>query len=509
MAYTKIEPYLSKSDFLKYLTHPAYLWLQKHAKNKLPPISANDQFVFDQGNAFEAAVRTEFKDGQLVDALPWEFDLLTQQTQNYLEGGSRCLFQGSVMTERRLFCKADILERRESGWWIIEVKGSTRVKDEHLYDLAFQVLAFEEAGVKISGAEVIYINSQYVRQEKIVTKQLMARRDVTAKVRALLPEVAVLVPQALAVIKLATCPADNFETCRNFKNWLPLYLYLHPELPLNSVYFLAQVSESQLKELLAANVDTLESIPATFTLTSKQFNQVQAQKHDLPTIKTQPIAEFLQTLKYPLYFLDYETVAYALPLFKGTRPYQQVPFQYSLHVLRTPDTEPEHYEYLARSNAHPVIDLLSQLKQDIGSSGSILVWYANFEKSCNTDMGKMVPNQAAFLAAVNARIVDLMDPFYKQWYVDSRFLGSASIKKVLPVLVPSLSYKDLGIQEGGSAQRSWYETMDPSLDNSKRQQVFNDLIEYCKLDTLAMVEIYKVLKNVTAGAKSYSQAALF
>jgi hypothetical protein len=215
-----------------------------------------------------------------------------------------------------------------------------------------------------------------------------------------------------------------------------------------------------------------------------------------PVIQHDGIKKFLNDLQYPLYFLDYETMSGLVPYFDGHRPYQQVPFQYSLHVLQSPDADLEHREYLHRDNSDPARPLAEHLTKDIGNRGSVIVWYEGFEKSRNSELGEQMPEYKDAMEAINSRVVDLMIPFKSKLYYDPRFGGSASIKKVLPVLVPDLSYKVLNIQEGGTAQRLWMEAVLDEKRTNEKDQILDDLFEYCKLDTLAMVEIFKVLKNL-------------
>ena len=215
-----------------------------------------------------------------------------------------------------------------------------------------------------------------------------------------------------------------------------------------------------------------------------------------PTIDREAIKQFLDGLQYPLYFLDYETLMSLIPYFDGLRPYQQVPFQYSLHLLQTPDASLEHKEYLHQENSSPSRPLTEQLLADICTEGTVLVWYEGFEKSRNTELGNMIPEYKHAMESLNGRVVDLMTPFKEKWYDDPRFEGSASIKKVLPVLCPELSYKTLGIQEGASAQRLWMEAILDGTRDGEKQQILSDLLEYCKLDTLAMVEIFNKLRNI-------------
>ncbi|MFB6181684.1 MAG: DUF2779 domain-containing protein [Candidatus Magasanikbacteria bacterium] len=204
--------------------------------------------------------------------------------------------------------------------------------------------------------------------------------------------------------------------------------------------------------------------------------------------------EFLDDLTFPLYFLDYETASDVIPPFEKTKPYQQIPFQYSLHILESPDGELEHKEYLHQDQTHPIPPLVEQLHEDVEDKGNVIVWHESFEKGRNEDMAEIHPEYSEFLEDLNERIVDLKIPFSEGWFVDKEFFGSASIKNVLPVLVPELSYSELEVQDGQAAQRKWMDAVlrDKEID---KEELFDELIEYCELDTLAMVEIWRVLRK--------------
>ena len=241
----------------------------------------------------------------------------------------------------------------------------------------------------------------------------------------------------------------------------------------------------------------IQAIPDGFSLTEPQMNQVMVAKTHQPIIDKESISSALKSIVYPIYFLDYETFAPAIPLFDGTKPYQQVCFQYSLHVLPKEGAELEHYEFLASGKENPVPALAKQLKQDIATNdGTVIVWNKSFEMSRNTEMGEMYPEYKEFMASVNTRVFDLMEIFAKQYYVHPRFEGSYSIKKVLPVLVPALTYKNLGIQEGGTASRSWFEMNFGEMEDEKRDQIYNNLLKYCGLDSLAMFRIFEKLTKL-------------
>jgi hypothetical protein len=210
------------------------------------------------------------------------------------------------------------------------------------------------------------------------------------------------------------------------------------------------------------------------------------------------LGAFLSQISYPVYYFDYEASQSLLPPWDGTRPYQQVPFQYSLHRVREPNGPVEHFEYLHRDVSNPMPSMLESLKDHFGNEGSILVWFEQYEKSRNNEMAKLYPESATFLNALNDRIIDLMKPFSKNMVKDQAFEGSSSIKKVLPALIPNLTYDDLDIQEGVSAARKWKEVTLGDASKAEREKTYSDLIKYCKLDTLAMVEIHNKLMELCA-----------
>ncbi len=217
-------------------------------------------------------------------------------------------------------------------------------------------------------------------------------------------------------------------------------------------------------------------------------------KSDAPAIKQE-----LRKLKYPLYFFDYETYGHAIPPFDGYRPYQQIPFQYYLHIQESESADIEHLEFLARSYEDPVPALLLQLKKDIGTKGTVIVWFASFESSRNREMALLYPQYADMLNSINDRMFDLMllFKFKNHLYLHSEFGGSASLKKVLPVLCPELAYSDLAIQEGGEASASWLTMTSDKTPKDERLRLAENMLAYCKRDTEAMVGILeKVRKEI-------------
>lgn len=451
---------ISKSDYMLFLKHPAWLWAKKHDRDKIPAVDENMQAIFDAGHQFEPYAEALFPGGAVLGFSDFsEYTTLPQRTQDAIARGDKILFQPRFSWQD-FTCICDIVvfvdERTVD---LYEIKASTRVKPEHVFDLAFQAAVLEGSGLIIRKISVIHANNQYVRHGEIKPEAITAITDITEEVRAKGEETRAAMVKALAVAQSSTMPDPDPALAKlgSKKEWMAIY----------------------------------ENITGAAQNTPRSDVK--------PTIDHLAIRKFLDSFMYPLYFFDYETMQSLLPYFDGHRVYQQVPFQYSLHVLRSPDAELEHLEYLHRENSNPIRPLTEKLLEHVGDQGTVLVWYQDFEKSRNTELGEMLPEYKTAMEALNARVVDLMTPFDKKqgWYDDPRFEGSASIKQVLPVLVPKLSYKELGIQEGASAQRLWMEAVLDGKRLDQRQAILDDLIKYCCLDTLAMVEIYRVLKRLS------------
>lgn len=492
---------LSKSNYLLYLKHPAWLWLEKHNKEKLPLIDADTQSIFDDANVFEKYAEAIFPNGILLGyKTDGEFDWnkyknLPYITKKAIIDNKEVLFQGRFEVND-ITCVFDCIKRNKDGTYnLYEIKSSARVKKEHKYDLAFQTVVLEESGLNIKNIFVIYANNEYVRDGDIDTKQITKISDVTLSVRNITNETIVNIEKAkeAMISKDMPDPSPRYANFGAFNEWIEIYKILNPNLDKYSIYNLYSPGAKSIGDFEDKNISLIKDIPDDAKLSKKQQFQVMATKSGEILFNKKEIKNFLNTFKFPLYFLDYETFSGVLPAFDGLRPYQQSPFQYSLHILESYDGRLLQKEYLHTKNTLPFDNLLKQLKEDIGKEGSIVVWNQNFEKSCNITMFEIIPEYFEFLSSVNNRIVDLMIPFFECWYVDKDFFGSASIKAVLPVFVPELSYDRLNIKGGVTAQRVWMETILNGKNKENKEKIMNDLRKYCALDTLAMVEIYKKL----------------
>lgn len=467
---------LTKTDFIQYLNCPKSLWLLLNAPDEYPhgEFSVFLQKLTREGYEVEHYVRQFFENAE----------------------GRAVNFQRIFETEDGLFARADALEADGSGTVLYEIKSSTSVKTNtahnHLKDACFQVICAERSGQQIDAVSLVHLNGEYVRDGKIVPEELLVFEDVTERVREIEAETAVEMDEALALLREIELDRAGCSCVHKSRSHhCDTFDLFNPDIPKPSIYSLPRLSAKKRAELIANGIYDLLAVPDDFALTANQTGVMQAAKAAAPIVNLGGIRAFLEGLSFPLYFLDYETYASAVPPLDRTSPHKHFPVQYSLHVVNEDGTL-DHHEYLERDARLPD-RLLAHLKADVGSEGSVVSWHASFEKTQNKEMARLFPAFADFLADLSDRMADLEDVF-KADYVDAGFDGSTSIKKVLPVICPELSYKELSVQDGASAMDAWQKMV--STQGKQSDQTASALLGYCKLDTFAMVEIYRFLKSL-------------
>ncbi|MEI6378098.1 MAG: DUF2779 domain-containing protein [Candidatus Falkowbacteria bacterium] len=488
---------LTKSDYLKFIQCSKYLWLAKFRKDLLPEdVDVNLQKVFDEGFRVETYAYKLFPGG--VDAQVEGFAESIELTKELMAKKMPIIFQPTIRG-KNLFCRSDIVVLNDDGqsWDIYEVKSSTMVKDLNVHDLSFQKACFEEAGLKVGNVNMIHINNQYIKDGDINPHELLTIVSLREEIKAKEVETKDNIADALRVLKVKEEPTvrilkqcDNPFTCL----FIP---HCWKDFPEHSIYSIAgALGKKRLEALLDEGILEIKDIPPELLTSDKLIRHHHAVTHNLVHIEKDNIKDDLAQIDYPIYFLDYETNGPAIPIIDGYRPYQRIVFQYSLHILDYPGAELKHYYFLAKDASDPTKAMAESLKSLISEDGTIIAWNMGFEKGCNSEMGGRDKDYKLFFEDINNRMYDLMLIFKKGYYVHKDFHGSASLKKVLPVVVPELSYKGLGIQEGMAASNKWGDMVSPGFPEADKDKTYNDLLEYCELDTLAMVKILENLNNL-------------
>ncbi len=481
---------LSKSRFQTGLQCPKALWLKCHRPELADEVGEQQQHVLDTGTAVGELARTAFPGGVLVDADHTRSAEALSMTAELLEDPPPALFE-AAFDHSGVFVRPDVLARAPDGSWdLYEVKSSTRLKPEHITDVAIQVWVLEGAGLSIRRAYLMHLDSAYVYDgEHYDVRALFASEDVTDPAREFMTEVPRLVAEQLAMLDGPEPDVrigkrcDNPYTCA-FKG------YCHAFLPERPITALPRLSDELLGSLLAAGHLSVEDVPDGFPgLSAAQRALCELVRSGEARIGPGAAAT-LRALEHPLHFLDFETIMSALPLYAGTRPWQQVPFQWSDHVMHS-DGALEHHDFLHESGSDPREPFLVSLLDTLGDEGSIVV-YSAFESTRLKELAEAMPLYAGRIERVQSRLFDLLR-VVRAHVRHPDCLGSASIKAVLPALAPDLSYAGLEIADGGTASLRYLKTVTGASDTEEAAQTFAALRTYCALDTLAMVRIYKVL----------------
>lgn len=462
---------LSKSDFLAYRECPKDLWLRRKRPLHVAaaPPSDFDRLLMEDGYAVEAIALESFR--ARPDAHLFEFQV--------------------TITDGRCLVRVDALRRNPDGTVdIFEVKSSTSPKD-HLVDACFQAVVASRAGLVVRSVSIVHVSADYRLDQEFDASRFLVSADVGENLSAMRDEVEAATDEAIAFLELEEIDEDGCDCIlKSASRRCSSFTQLNPDVPHPSAHTLPRMAGARLARLVDEGRLAIDDV-AIDDVTASQVDTLRALQTGEPVIRKGEIASFLSALEYPIHFYDYETAAGAIPMAQGHGPHQQIPVQFSAHVLHEDGTL-EHHEFLA--DDHGMEDkLVEHLAEIVGPVGSLVVWNESFEKSCNRRMADLLPQRRAFLEDVNERTVDLMVP-YRKAYIHPGFEGSASIKKVLPVVCPDLRYDESSVHDGTGAILAFRE-MAASADSARRAELAEQLRAYCRLDTLAMVRLLQFLHD--------------
>lgn len=352
-------------------------------------------------------------------------------------------------------------------------------------------------GLRVGELFLVHINNKYVKKGDINAQELFIVENITELVDEKIEETKLEIKAALEVLETKEEPdVQVLRQCEDPYE-CPFIPYCWKDFPEHSIYSIAgALGKKKLEILLDESVLEVKDIPEKLLTNKKLKCHHYVVSNNVAHIEKDKIEKELAVIEYPIYYLDYETYAPAIPLLDGYRPYQRIVFQYSLHIQTSPRAGLKHFYFLAKDLEDPSRSMAKTLQNHIGKDGTIIAWNMGFEKGCNTEMGKRASEYQMFFKDINSRMYDLMHVFKQGYYVHKDFHGSASLKKVLPVLVPALSYKDLEVQEGTTASNNWGDMVTKSISKKEKDKIYNDLLAYCELDTLAMVRILEGLRKI-------------
>jgi len=485
-------PRLSKSRFQAGLQCPKRLWLECHHPELADPIDEAKQAVFDTGHRVGELARMRFPGGVLVSEDHTQSRAARETTARLLGEGASCLYEPAFGYDAVLV-RVDILRQSEDGCWqLVEVKSSSQLKPENISDAAIQTYVLRGAGLPVGPTYLMHLNRDYVCPGgRYDLEQLFILEDVTAQVEAYLP----LIPALLSEMKTmlaGDCPKVRIgRHCANpydcqFAGHCHDFL---PEFPVTDIPYL---SDDLLAELLEQGIYSVRDVPLSHPgLSPNQRTVCRVIQSGAPYFGEGLAAE-LAGLEFPLRFLDFETVMPALPLYVGTRPYQTIPVQWSCHTLHKDGTL-EHHEFLHRERTDPRPSLTEGLLAILSGPGTVVA-YTGYEGTVLKGLAESQPQWAEEIADVQARLFDL-HRVISQHVCHPDFHGRTSLKCVLPALVEDLSYEGLAVASGEVATLRYEEAVWGDLPEPERKAIFQDLLEYCGTDTLALVRLFEELKG--------------
>ena len=488
---------LSKSKFVAGLQCLKRLYLQCYERQLMPEIDEATQAIFDRGNEVGQLAQKAFPGGALVAEAYWDHERAIGHTRKLMaDPNVPAVFEGAF-THDNVGIRADVLQRLDGGRWrLVEVKSGTGVKDVHVPDVAIQTHVLTGCGVDVAQSCLMHLDRSYVYEGgEYDLDRLFHIEDMAESLAAFAADLPQHLARQQGVLTRDTPPdiepgpqcTDPYE-CE-------FYAHCNPELPEHHVSTLYRVSTRQMEAFEEAGIETIHQIPDEAPLSELQQRMRRCIATGDTFIDKKAVRKTLAGLSYPLYFMDFETVNPALPRYPGLWPYGQFPFQWSIHIRESPGAEAEHLEFLVEDASDPREPFLSSLLEALnsrGEGGDIVVYNKGFESACLGELAGRFPERAGAIEQVRRRLWDLLPVIRKHVY-DPGFHGSLSIKSVLPALTGGEGYEEQAVADGTEAALAYERMIRQETPEMECQWLRASLLEYCKLDTLAMVRLIERL----------------
>lgn len=484
---------ISKSKYCAGVQCLKRLYLLVHSPELAAQPTAADQAIMEQGREVGLLARQLFPGGVEVRSDRGLEEAIHATRELVANREVPAIFEG-VFEHGGVLVRVDILHRRRDGRWrLIEVKSATDARDHHSEDVAIQFRVVLRSGVDVASACLAHVNRNYVRGESIDARRFFRIKNLTCRVQRLQPKLTFQLRSEFTILSMSKAPdiapgrhCTDPITCEFFD-------HCNAPRPKDHIAFLPRIHASAIEELDAIGVDSIMDIPDDFELSEIQRRAATCVQTGQPWFDPQ-LRNVLGGLVYPLFFADFETVNPAIPRYAGMRPYDHLPFQWSVHVQRQPGAEPEHYEFLAAGASDPRHQFISSLCAALEDSGSIVV-YSSFESQRLLELASWFPGFTDRIKAIHDRLFDLL-PVVRERTYHPAYAGSYSIKSVLPALVPGMTYEGMQVSNGQDAGLAWESLVRGELDYAERDGIRKALLDYCGQDTLALVKLLRRLRIV-------------
>lgn len=487
---------LSKSTFMKGSQCIKSLYLNKFHKDLRDPVSESKQAIFDTGHQVGDLAQNLFPGGINSDfSFDLDADKAYAKTLELIKSGQKVIYEAAFIYDECL-AVMDILVNEGKTWKAYEVKSSTSAKEEYKLDISYQYYVIENSGIHLDDVSIVYINNQYVRQGELDINELFSIESVLDTARSNIDLIQESIAAYKKILESGKIPEMGIGEYCSKPYDCDFLSHCWEHVPEDSIFDISGMFTKKKFELYNSGIVKISDIPANFKLNANQQLQVNSALNNSSFVDNSKIKAFLSSLNYPLFFLDFETIRPAIPVYKNHRPYQQIPFQYSLHIVSNQGCDPLHFDFLATGLEDPRKALIESLIEQTKGTGDILVYNETFERKRLEEIARDFPEYVSKIDTILSRLKDLMIPFKDKYYYKPEMRGSYSIKEVLPALVPELKYDGLAINNGDLASITFMKIVNKEYSESEVERLRRDLLEYCKLDTFAMVKILEVLYGV-------------
>jgi hypothetical protein len=484
---------ITKSKYIAGVQCLKRLYLAVHSPELATQPGDSNQSIMEQGQQVGLLARQMFPGGVTVESR--DRDQAIRATRELIDNPDiPAIFEGAFEHDD-VFVRVDILQRDQDGRWrLIEVKSATQVKDHYLADIAIQHRAVTGCGVDVAASCLAYINRDYIYQGGLIdVHKFFNVKNLTRQIQESQPGLIVQLRAEFRVLAMTEAPqilagrhCSNPITCEFFD-------HCNAPVPEDHISRLPRIHANTVAKLVALNVQSIHDIPKSYGLTERL-------RRACTSVQTRTawygpdLRNELSKLTYPLCFADFETINPAIPRFAGMRPYDQIPFQWSVHVQQRPGAALEHFEFLANDANDPRPAFISTLCDALGDDGSIVVYSQQFESQRLSELAAWLPEFAGRIDKIRPRLWDLL-PVVRDHVYHPKFGGSFSLKSVLPALVPTMSYDDMIVADGQAAGLAWESLVRGGLDQDQRSRMGKALLDYCGQDTRAMIRLLELLHS--------------
>ena len=490
---------LSKSKYCQCVQCEKIFWLSKYKSEEAT--GADKTVLFENGHKVGELAKGLF--GPYED-IPFDITLtpMIEKTNELIKNKPNIITEASFSFNNN-FCSVDILKNDMDGVEIYEVKSSAGVKPIYLDDVSFQYYVLSNLGLNVKKVAIVHVNTKYEREGELDLSQLFTIKDITHIAKEKQDEIRSNINR---INEFMEAHGEDNEPIKEigihcFEPYhCDFWDYCTKDLPKPNVFDVKGMQTPDKFKKYNEGKISFEDLKDE-DISPKFLEQIDFELNDRePKIEKEAIKQFLDSLKYPLYFIDYESCQHAIPEIEGTRAYQQLPFQYSLHIIKEEGAQAEHREFLAETDDEDFIRHFAQsMIKDMPKDGSVIVYNRTMESGCNSGIGRLYPDLRDDMERFNRNMVDLMVPFRNRSYYAKEMKGSHSLKFVLPALYPNdpeLDYHNLNvIHHGGEAAEAFLKLKDKSKE--EQEQIREGLLRYCELDSLAMVKIWEKFREVT------------